>query len=317
MSDRGKQIEPDSLELLLQILEMPKPVVTAAAIETLGARRAAPLIELGLLKPAGQERSSTSMSDHDDAPVSLSWSAEHGCYGYFSPTAGWITVSNDEIARYSVDVSASLARLMVNADVSARGGPTSLRPDLLWEVGDVRLGRRAQRVPVWFARRLYAPPVFQQLTNAVKARPSPQLRVILTSTSLRRLPAEALPGHLIVPVEDVIDHATGIGIHPQILAARLDGSRQPNVGSAIDLSPDGRRLTINGMVTIDFKTEIQIKLIRKLVGGHREGKRFSVQELLTEGGSGSASLPRAFGKKKWATLKPYLKSQNGLWAFEL
>lgn len=73
MSDRGEQIGRDAVDLLLQILEMPNPVVTAAAIETLGARRAAPLIELGLLKPAGHERSSASMSDHDDAPVNLTW----------------------------------------------------------------------------------------------------------------------------------------------------------------------------------------------------------------------------------------------------
>lgn len=150
-----------------------------------------------------------------------------------------------------------------------------------------------------------------------KSAPAGRLRILLTSTPPHRLPLDPLPGHLVVGVRDVIDHTDGLSLHPDILAARLDGSHRPNVEAAIDLSPDGKRLTINGSVTVDFKSDIQIAIIRKLVTGHKEGKRFTVRDLLTEGGSGSTGLRRALGAKKWSILQPYLKSHNGLWGFEL
>jgi len=140
---------------------------------------------------------------------------------------------------------------------------------------------------------------------------------VLTSTPSHRFPDEAISGHLLVGIRDVIDFASGLAIHPDILASRLDGSHRSVVEEALYLSPDGRKFVINGSITIDFKTDIQIKIIGQLVTGFREGKRFSVQELLTEAGSGATGLRRAFGAKKWDLLKPYLKSSNGLWGFEL
>lgn len=317
MSDRVAQVDRNSVDLLLKILEQPKPIVTAEAIATLGQHRVAPLMQAGLLKPAGHEKASTSMSDHDDAPVALTWSPEHGAHGYFSPTAGWITVRGDETARYGVDIPVFFAHLMLGTDVSARGGPVPLLPDLLWEIGDVRLGSRKHLVPIWFARRLSDRATWGQVAEAARRRPTTQLRVLLTSTPSRRLPTEPLSSHLIVAVEDVIDFNTGIGIHPSILAARLDGSHRPNVDSAIDLSPDGKRLVINGTVTIDFKSDIHLTIIRKLVTGYREGKRFRARELLDHAQSSAKTLRQAFGDERWAELEPYLKSENGLWGFDL
>jgi hypothetical protein len=106
-----------AIDLLLQILETPKAVITAAAIDILGAHRTAPLVNAGLLKQSGVEAVSVSTSNHDDALVTLTWSAEDGGYGYFSPTAGWITVPTDEIAVYRVDTAAFLARLMLKCDL--------------------------------------------------------------------------------------------------------------------------------------------------------------------------------------------------------
>jgi len=196
-------------------------------------------------------------------------------------------------------------------------GRAPLVPDLLWEIGDVRLGRRTQRVPIWFARRLHEPTVWRQIKDLAKARPTSGLRVILTSTPSHRFPDETIAGHLLVGVRDVIDFASGLAVHPDILASRLDGSHHPDIDQALYLSPDGRKLVINGTVAIDFKTDKQIKIIGRLVAGFRDGKRFSVQELLTAAGSGATGLRRAFGAKKWALLEPFLKSSNGLWGFEL
>jgi len=151
----------------------------------------------------------------------------------------------------------------------------------------------------------------------VKTRPAPRLRVILSSTPSHRFPDETIAGHLLVAVRDVIDFASGLAINPDILAARLDGSLAPDIGEALYLSPDGKQLVINGTVTIRFRSDHHIAIIRKLVTGFREGKRSTARELLDNAQSSSDTLRQAFGTKKWARINPYLKSRNGLWGFEL
>ena len=317
MPDHGRGLAPAILELLLNIVEAPEAVISGAVLDDYYASEAAVLKETGLLKPHGHEAASVSRTDHDDAPVTLSWSAENEGLGYFSPAAGWITVPDYRIARYRVDFPVLLARRMVQTDVSSRSGPVPLVPDLLWEIGAVRLGRRIQRVPIWFARRLHEPSVWRQIKDATKARPATRLRVVLTSTPSHRFPDETVAGHLLVGIRDVIDFATGLTVHPDILSARLDGSQRPDIGEALSLSPDGRRLVINGDLTINFKSESQITIIRKLVAGFREGKRFSARELLDHAQSSSDTLRQAFGAKKWAQLESHLKSRDALWGFEL
>ena len=89
------------------------------------------------------------------------------------------------------------------------------------------------------------------------------------------------------------------------------------VTAPIYLSPDGRTLVINGGITVYFKSERQIAIIRRLVVGNSEGRRCRASELLDEAKSGVTTLRRAFGAKKWSLLEPYLKSKDGLWAFDL
>jgi len=317
MRDNGSGLTPGVLELLLSAVETPEAAISGAVLNGHYASESVFLKENGLLKPHGHEAAFTSQADHDDAPVTLLWSAEDGGLGYFSPTAGWVSVPDDQIARFQVDLTTVIGELMGQVDWPSRSGPVPLVGDLLWEIGDVRLGRRTQRVPIWFARRLHDPPVWRQIKDIAKARPATRLRVVLTSTPSHRIPDETIAGHLVIAVRDVMDFASGLAVHPDILASRLDGSHQQDIDQALYLSPDGRKFVINGTVSIDFKSDIQIKIIERLVAGFREGKRFSVQELLTEAGSGATGLRRAFGAKKWALLEPYLKSSNGLWGFEL
>lgn len=305
------------MELLLSAVETPEAAISGAVLDDYHPSESIILKETGLLKPHGHEEVSVSGADHDDAPVTLSWSAEDGGLGYFSPTAGWVTVAEERIARFRVDFPVLLDRLMVQTDVSSRSGPAVLVPDLLWEIGDVRLGRRTQRVPVWFARRLHERSVWRQIKDLAKARPTSGLRVVLTSTPSNRFPDETIAGHLLVGMRDVIDFASGLAVHPGILAARLDGSHQPNVEEALYLSPDGRRLVINGIITVNFKSESQIKIIRKLVAGFKDKKRFAARELLDHAQSSSNTLRQTFGTKKWVQLEPHLKSRDGLWSFEL
>lgn len=304
--------------MLLSVVETPEAAISGAVLADYYATSSPALLEAGLLKPCGHEPIAAWDDNHDDIPVTLSWSADHGGLGYFSPTAGWVAMPDERIARYRVDILALIARLMLKVEWSSRTGPLPLVPDLLWEIGDVRLGRRTQRLPIWFGRRLHEPTAWRQVMQMATSRPASRLRILLTSTPSHRLPEEALPGHLVVSVRDVIDFGdAGLSVHPDILASRLDGSHRPDVDEALYLSPDGRQLVINGDVAISFKTDIQIALIRKLVTAYRQGKRFAAREILDDAHSGVTTLQRAFGSEKWALLKPYLKSQDGLWGFEL
>lgn len=142
MPGNGSGLTPAALELLLNAVETPEAAISGAVLDDYHTSESVALKKAGLLKPHGYEEVSVSGADHDDAPVTLSWSAEDGGLGYFSPTAGWVNVEEDRIARFRVDFPVLLARLMIYADVSSRSGPAPLVPDLLWEIGDVRLGRR-------------------------------------------------------------------------------------------------------------------------------------------------------------------------------
>ena len=313
MPDPTAPFSTAALDLLLSVVETPDAVISGAVLADYFAEAAKQILQSGLLNPHDQETATASLVDHDDVPVTLTLSPGSGL-GYFSSSAGWVSVEKDRLVRFRVDFPVLLASLMVQADVSSRSGPVALVPNLLWEIGDVRLGRRAERVSIWFGRRLHDPAVWLQIGNVATLRPATRMRVLLTSTSSDRLPA-SLPGHLLVSVRDVLDHSAGLAIHPAILASRLDGTHRPNVDSAIDLSPDGTRLTINGSVVICFRSAKHIKIIRMLVSYHEGGKRVRAEELLTEACSGVGSLQRVFGTKKWNELAPYLKSHSGLWGF--
>jgi len=306
-----------AVDLLFNIIETPNATISGAVLSDYFGSLAGQLISANLLEHCGNQLATTSMADHDDAPVSLTWSAEHNGYGYFSASASWVTVPGDRLAVFGVKFPILLAQMVFQLDVVSRAGATALVPELLWEIGDARVGRRTQRVPIWFARCLNDPKVWRQVKDAAKRRPLTHIRVLLTSTPSARLPDEPLPGHLIVSVRDVIEFGAGLAVRPDVLVARLDGAHRPDVREAVHLSASGQRLIINGIVTIDFKAVIHITIVRKLVQGFKDGKRFGARELLDEAQSSATTLRQAFGTQRWRELEPYLKSQNGLWGFEL
>ena len=316
MTSRSLRIGNQVLGLISTIADTLDAQISAQVLKTYHAAAGRQLLAAGLLVRADDHAVTTSMVDHDDEPVPLIRSPEDGSHGYFSPNAGWMRVSPEQTALFRLDMPSLLSRLTTQFDLASRYGPINLIPDLLWEIGDVRLGRRAERVPVWFARRLSNEVVANQIADAARARPAPRMRIMLTTTPLRHLKLHAASGQMVADVRDVVDFADGLAVHPDILAARLNGTHRPDPAEPLSLSPDGKQLIILGGAPISFKTEIQIKIIRRLVEGFNANKRYSAEELLTEAGSGSGSLRRTFGSLKWAQLSPHLKSTNGLWAFE-
>lgn len=269
MPDQNTGLSSAALDLLLKVVETPEGVISGSALDDYHAVEAVALKDSGLLKPHGHETGTASQSDHDDEPVTLSWSAEHGGLGYFSPSAGWVSVPADRTLRYRVDLPVLLARLMSPADVSSRSGPVPLIADLLWEIGEVRLGRRTRRVPVWFARRLHDPNVWRQIRDMTLKRPTSSVRLILTSTSAQRMPDTPIAGHVPVSIRDVVDHTAGLAVHPDILAARLDGSRRRD-GNPLTHSEDYSVVTVHGK-DHPFTGVKQRALVRQLIEAFEAG----------------------------------------------
>jgi hypothetical protein len=316
MTSHSSRIDHRGLGLISVVADTPDAQIAAGVLRMYHAAAGRQLLAAGVLARGADDAVTTSLVDHDDEPVPLVRSPDDGSHGYFSPNAGWVKVGPKQTALYRLDMSALLSRLTAQFDLAIRYGPTALIPHLLWEIGDMRLGRRAERVPVWFARRLSNQTVANLVADAAKARPALRTRILLTTTPSSHLKLPSASGQLVVDIRDVVDFADGIAVQPDILAARLDGTHPPDPSEPLNLSPDGKQLVILGGDPISFKSEIQIKILRTLVEGFKESKRYTADDLLSRAGSGVTTLQRAFGNAKWAQLSPFIKSTNGLWAFE-
>ena len=289
MSDR-RSLGAEAVDLLLQVLELKEPLLSGAAAG-LSPRPASVLVAAGLLAPHGHEDVSASLADHEDTPVSLIWSEAHGGFAYFSPAVGLAPVPEERLVRYRVDLTGMLDAVAEKLDRPSSRPAFPLVDGVLWEIGEVRLGRRPARVPLWFARRLGDPAVRRQVAEAARARPHNRLRVVLTSTRPARMTDVTIPGTVVVALRDVLDAPERLAVSPDILDARLRGAPADEDGRPLVLSPDGRQLRIHGHPPIAFKSDAQIAAIR--------------------------SLARLFGGKRWALLRPHINAVNHLWGFEL
>lgn len=309
-------IDRSDVRLLLTILETRAATISRVALDDHFRKEAARLRTAKLLEPRGEVLAAPSLTDHDDEPVTASWSPQHQGYGYFSPTAGWVSVPAERLSMMGLNIPAVLLRMMVQFDLASRMGPVELVPTELWELGEARVGRSRGRLPFWFCRCLHDADVWQAVRDAAARRPASGMRILLTSTPGRRIHGRTIAGHLVVSVEDILDHNDPLSISPDILAARLEGTSPTEIQGRLWLSADGRTLTIDGRVTITIKSDDHVAIIRKLVEGHRTGRRFKARDLIPIGVSGR-TLRQVFGKKRWLELAPYIKSEDGLWGFSL
>jgi hypothetical protein len=303
---------------LLEIADTPAARIGARVLDEHFPRFQTQFLTSHLLRPVGVNPVIAGMDDHEDAPISLEWSDKHNGYGYFSDQLDWVAAPTEDLQVYDIDFTVFLAQLTVKLDVHAPSGVVALIPDYLWELGDVALPGRRQRISLWLGRCLADPEVENQIRDHAMRRPNRALRPFLTTTDARRLPSEALPGHMVISIRDVLDYGHGLAIDPGVLLARINQTPTPDVASALALSRDGTRLTINGSVVIDFKSDIHISMIKQLHDDFHAGRRSRAKDLLTKARSSAMTLKKAFGDRKWAELEPYLKADDDhLWGFVL
>ncbi len=308
-SRRARHLDPAAADLLLSVVETPAAVVTGQVLDGYHAAAGRVLKSLGFLEPWDEQRASPSLIDHEDEPIELIWSGEHGGYGYFSPAAGWVTVPTSQLASFRVNLGTLFKHVLGRLGGMTHDAATVLVPDLLWEVGDVRLPGRGKRVPIWIARRLGDPVVWKQFTEAARLRPAPGLRIVLAFTAADRLHARMMGGHEVVAVRDVATSDSLI-VDPDLLAARVtEGARQAD--EVITMAADGASVIVRGNRYV-FGGSKQRAIIRYLYAAWKSGKPECPTVEVLEAAEYSRSvntLAKAFsGRKDW---RDFIKEEHG------
>lgn len=304
-------------DLLLRILEQSRPAIAMSALQDLPSDLPAELIKIGALEKHGTNQAALVLGDDGPAFRDLAWRADRNAYGYFNASDGNVVLAPESQMLYRVAVPWWLAWLATSLTLSNSGQPAELVPTLAWDIGDIWITRQ-RNVPVLFVRRLHRDVTSTALRDALKKRAGRNGGLILTS-GRGSMSQDSMERFIIVPIANVLTNdAQVFSIDRKLMLSPFLASGTSFVPTQpLHLSPDGRRLTFNGTVTLDFKSDIHIELIRRLVDGYRDGRRWRAQELLEDAESSVTTLARAFGGKKWKQLKPYLTSQNGLWGFDL
>jgi len=218
---------------------------------------------------------------------------------------------------YRIAVPWWLAWLAASLELTNSARPTELLPGAAWDIGDIWVTRQ-RHVPVLFARRLYRGETRRALSDALRQRAGRSGGLIMTS-GRGAMSQDSMEQFTVVPITNVLTNDSQVFSIDRglLLSPFLPTNTATPLTQPLYLSPDGRQLVINGTVTLDFKSDVHIKLIRRLLEGHVKGTRWRARELLDHAGSSLTTLARAFGGKKWKQLKPYITSQSGLWGFDL
>ena len=304
-------------ELLLRVLEQRKSSIAASVLQDSSPDLLAELVRIGALQQGSVARAVIVQNDDEPAFRELIWQDDLNAYGYFDAADGRLVVAHEALPLYGVSLPWWLAWLADTLDLTNAGRATELVPGFAWDIGDLWVSPQ-RKVPILFARRLYHSETFAALRETLRQRSGRSGGLILNSG--RTPTSDALiQNFIVVPISKVLTNgARMFSIDRSLLLSPFVAARTaPIPTEPLYLSPDGKLLIINGVVKINFKSNIHIKLIRQLIDGYREGKRWRASELLDRSGSGVTTLQRGFGRQKWKKLEPYLTSQDGLWGFDI
>jgi len=213
-------VDSRALDLLLRVMETPAAKAQASALRLVGSRATDTLLSSRLLIGKGDIPVVAAMDAYEDEPVGVEWCPEHQCHGYRDSTGRWIRVNPEEIAAFGVDFQKAIAGMLMQFDRAGSSQPRALIEGLLLDVGVIRLTGASAPVPVWFARRLSDPLVWQKVSDLMRRRPVDEVRVILTSTPGDLLP-ETGRRDVVVSISDVLTTPGSLAISPRILGARV------------------------------------------------------------------------------------------------
>lgn len=304
---RKPRLTDRSVELLLELFDQPEPALSGAALQELVSAEARPLIEAGILTPFGHNTTS-STTDGRDRPVALVW--REGSFGYFGKS-GWAAVEPNRLAQYVVDTKALCRALLPDGRAAE---PTELVPNLLWDLGTVRLPGRAPRVPVVFGRRLFDVIAWREMRTRLVTRQSQQM--IIVATAQRDVPDDLPSGCIAVLLSDALKKGS-LQLNLAVLAEVLDGILPSNYQEAVVVSGGGRQVRLHGEVFTFSKGDQQRRIIMEIYERYRKGELMcswvEVAEHLQLGQG--MRLRDYFKKRKPPVLGRLLREQGGMVGF--
>lgn len=210
-----------AVDLLLRVMETRTVKVLAATLRQVAPRATDELLGAKLLVASGNIPVVTAMDAFEDEPIPAVWCAARRQYGYHNSVGRWIPVDADELAALFVDYQLIFAKLLVNFDRTAPARPLPLVDDIAWDIGTIRLKGAKSPVPVWFARRLTDPAVWDRVAALLDRRPPDQVRVILTSTPGHRIPITIPKPNVVISIADVSISPGKLALSPQAVGKRV------------------------------------------------------------------------------------------------
>jgi hypothetical protein len=295
-----------------------RPVITAAALEECLAGDRPSLVDAGALDLHGTARSTIVAGDDGPTFRDLSPQAGRNARGYFDAADGSVAVTLAEQTLLRVSMPWWLAWLASALDLTNCSQPTELVSGSVWDIGDLWISGR-RKIPVLFARRLRRDNTHQALLAALKKRAGRSGGLILTSSRNTLRLTESAPPFTVTSIFGMLTNdADNFAVDPAIVVSPYLPASMPFPSTEpLYLSTDGKRLLIKGVVEIDFASDKHVAIVQLIVAAHRAGQRVRARDVLNKVDSAATTFRQAFGPKKWAELKPYLKSRNGLWDFDL
>jgi hypothetical protein len=286
------------VDLLLRVMETRTAKIQAATLRQVASRATDELLGAKLLVASGHIPVVTAMDAFEDEPIPAEWCAKRRQFGYHNSVGRWVAVDADELTALAVDHGLALAKMLVTFERAGPSRPTPLIPDLVWDVGTIRLTGAKSSVPVWFARHLADPGVWGGLDALFERRPPDEVRVVLTSTPGERIPITANRRNVVVSVADVIGSPDKLAISPQALGARVfPGQVQRRF--PIDHSEDCGIVWHRGE-TLTFGGDKQRQLLQRLFAAYwAKSAVLRIAALLEDVGSGNQvnTLKKAFGRR--------------------
>lgn len=297
-----------AVDLLLKILESRNARISGAILQAGFGDAAGVLLGSGLLTKVGQANIVPDMDDHEDVPTRVEWSPEQESHGYYGRGGKWVSVPAEDLSLHGVKMPALLSQLLVRCERVKPPVSDPLVPDILWDLGTIKLEARGKPVSVWFARRLFDDGHRMRVEEMAAKRPPAAIRVILTSS--HDCADVRTSGHLTVSILDIAEESTGFVIDAAALATRMR-----LVPSSV-LKPL-RHSVDYGLIYVteepfEFPGDLHRRVLKILVDAYNRGKPVCRTAAVLEkaGAKGkNKHLYRVFSKNKdW---QKFIKEKGG------
>jgi hypothetical protein len=286
----------ETFRRLLALCEHPEPLITGKVLRENYGTHAALLLETGALERGSPlSHLSITIDDHHEYEVEIERN-EKGRPGYRSPRTGqWRTVPESDLLQYRLNAQALLTKIATELDIRERFQTVELVPNLLWELGEARFGKRV--AVVLFARRLTEVDHIDRICDRLVNRVGKSDGVLLTST--RNIPRHfEVPGrHRICSLHDCFNSISSPLLLDHTVLHGLFHATQPRlsvVGPRVQCALDGSSLVVHKK-RYAFKGAKQKAIIRLLYQAWENGEpRQKTSDILYKAGSQADQLKQAF-----------------------